>query len=278
MTGNTIITLVKKEVNDAFRNIWLLIFTAAYFLLVLGIPFILLLSLHLFGTEDVPGQIVVTALDVIPIVPLLPLLLGGIGIVGEREKGTMDHLLSQPVSRSEVFLGKYIGLLIASSFVILAGVGGASLLAFLFAPEGYPGSKIGTMLLLMLSLSTISLGVATLISSLTRSRAIAIGLSLFAWIFLTIIFELGLLDFIILAINGSPPALLTLSFINPIDITRIMAVIDTSPNINTLGPSGAEMVLIYGLNGAFYVLGIASIIWMVVPFFASWLIFARQDG
>jgi hypothetical protein len=47
---------------------------------------------------------------VIYLVPLIALILGYDAIVAERERGSLDLLLSMPITRFEVLLGKYTGL------------------------------------------------------------------------------------------------------------------------------------------------------------------------
>jgi Cu-processing system permease protein len=47
---------------------------------------------------------------VIYLVPLIALILGYDTIVGERERGALELLLTMPISRLEVLLGKYLGL------------------------------------------------------------------------------------------------------------------------------------------------------------------------
>lgn len=42
-------------------------------------------------------------------------------IVGDEEKGTLDLILSQPVSRTRLFLGRYLGFVTAISLILLIG-------------------------------------------------------------------------------------------------------------------------------------------------------------
>ncbi|MFN2291673.1 MAG: ABC transporter permease subunit [Anaerolineae bacterium] len=42
-------------------------------------------------------------------------------IVGDEEKGTLDLILSQPVSRTRLFLGRYLGLVMAVTLILLIG-------------------------------------------------------------------------------------------------------------------------------------------------------------
>ena len=269
---------MQKELVDSLRSVWLIVFTAVYALLVLGIPFILLLAFHLFGQEDLPARLTLVSVETVPIIPLLPLLLGALSIVGEREKGTMEHLLSQPVSKVEVFLGKFTGLFLANSFVVVAGVGIAGMFGYVFAPTGFNGTQYATTILLLVSLSVISLGLGILVSSFSRSRAVAVGLTLFIWFLLSILFELGLLEFILITISGESLLLVVLSLLNPIDVTRILAVMNTEPVTNRLGPSGAEMLRFFGFNGAALILIVTSIIWILAPVLISLWIFIHQDA
>jgi Cu-processing system permease protein len=49
--------------------------------------------------------------------------MGGSSISGERERGTLEHLLAQPLSRTALLLGKHAG--------VLASLTAATLLGFL---------------------------------------------------------------------------------------------------------------------------------------------------
>ncbi len=59
---------------------------------------------------------------VIYLVPLIALLLGFDAIVGERERGSLDLLLAYPITRGELLLGKYLGLALAMTLAMLAGL------------------------------------------------------------------------------------------------------------------------------------------------------------
>jgi Cu-processing system permease protein len=60
---------------------------------------------------------------VIYLIPLIALVLGFDAIVGERERGSLDLLLSMPITRFELLLGKYLGLAGALAFSTVAGFG-----------------------------------------------------------------------------------------------------------------------------------------------------------
>jgi hypothetical protein len=67
---------------------------------------------------------------VIYLIPLIALLLGFDAIVGERERGSLDLLLSLPITRLELLLGKYLGLAAALTLSTLAGFGLVAVLLY----------------------------------------------------------------------------------------------------------------------------------------------------
>ena len=65
-----------------------------------------------------------------PLIPLLALPMGAVSIVDERESGTLQYLLSNPVTKGEFFLGRAVGLLLATTSVIIIGFGAASVVVY----------------------------------------------------------------------------------------------------------------------------------------------------
>ena len=65
---------------------------------------------------------------VIYLVPLIALMLGYDAIVGERERGSLELLLSMPITRFELLLGKYLGTGRGAGLSTLAGFGLAGVL------------------------------------------------------------------------------------------------------------------------------------------------------
>ena len=61
------------------------------------------------------------------IVPLMALTIGAQSLAGEQERSTLTYLLAQPVTRLEVFLGKYLGLLLSLLASLALGFGIAGL-------------------------------------------------------------------------------------------------------------------------------------------------------
>src|SRR5512145_3359548 len=116
-----------KEIQEALRNRWVLATT----LLLAGLA----LTLTFLGSAPT-GNVGVNALDVVVVslssltiflLPLIALLISHDAIAGEVERGTMLLLLSYPVGRWQVLLGKFAGHLAILTFAISLGYGAAAL-------------------------------------------------------------------------------------------------------------------------------------------------------
>src|SRR5262249_46777785 len=118
---SNILIIARKEIQEGLRNRWVLATT-----LLLGA---LSLSLTLLGSAPT-GTVGVHPLDVtivslssltIFLVPLIALLISHDAIVGEMERGTLLLLLSYPVARWQVVLGKFAGHVSVLGFATLLG-------------------------------------------------------------------------------------------------------------------------------------------------------------
>ncbi|MCK4704719.1 MAG: ABC transporter permease subunit, partial [Gammaproteobacteria bacterium] len=120
--------LALKELRDGLRNRWI----AAAILLLGGLA----LALSMLGSAPT-GSIKASTLDIsvislaslsVYLIPLIALMLSFDTLVGEFERGTMMLLLTYPVTRWQVIIGKFIGHVIILFIAILTGYGGAALI------------------------------------------------------------------------------------------------------------------------------------------------------
>ncbi|MCB0155269.1 MAG: ABC transporter permease subunit, partial [Anaerolineae bacterium] len=112
MEPRIIAILLKKEINDSLNNRWFVLYAGAFTGLALLLSW---LSLSGGGSGYSGfagfGRTAASLVNlVLLIVPLMALTIGAGSLSGEQERGTLSYLLSQPVKRGEVLLGKYLGL------------------------------------------------------------------------------------------------------------------------------------------------------------------------
>lgn len=243
---NRILATAASEFRIALRNRWVAI------ALVLMAVFSLVLSLA--GSAPSGGlgvdrlSVIVASLTSLSVylVPLLALLMSFDAIAGEVERGTLPLLLTYPVARGEVLVGKLLAHLGILALAVLVGHGLAAGLAY-----GLDQTSIeGLPALWRLSWSSVLLGATFLgagyaVSSLARRPSGAAGLAIGLWLGLVVLYDLGLLAAVV-ADNGGwfttrafPVALLA----NPADAFRLFNLSASQATAAAAGVGGAAGVI-----------------------------------
>ncbi len=120
---NNVITISLKELQDARRNRWYLIYVLVFTGLSLALAWMGMTGLGDYGLAGF-GRTAASIINIVLlVVPLMGLTLGAISLAGERERNTLQYLLAQPVTQFEVLFGKYLGLAIALFSALVLGFG-----------------------------------------------------------------------------------------------------------------------------------------------------------
>lgn len=261
-----------KELRDRLRNRWVIVVTVVFALSALVIAYFGAAQQGQVGLRSTAYTIASLVSLVIYLIPLIALLLGFDAIVGERERGSLDLMLSMPITRSEMLLGKFCGLAAALSIAIVVGFGLlGGLLAWQAGAQAvlhYGGFMFSTLLL---GLSFLSL--AVMLSVFARDRARASGMAIALWFSLVLVYDLILLG-VLVASGGSvgSQALPVLLLFNPADVFRLL-------NIFSL----EDVKTLYGLSSVFpehlaspWLLGCVMAGWIVIPMFIATWRFGRK--
>lgn len=244
MTWHVIALIARKEVRDALRNRWFLIYTAAFAGLAHALSRLALDGASLAGFAGF-GRTAASLVNlVLLVVPLMGLTLGAASIAGERERGTLATLMAQPIARVDVLLGKLLGLGLALGAAIALGFGLAALTA---ASGGLAISAEIFAVLVQYSilLALVTLAVGLLISSASRRVGGATGVALAAWLVFVFLGDLGLMSSAI-TMHLRPSTLLALTLVNPLDAYKIATVSVLTGSLDVFGPAGAYAVLRLG--------------------------------
>jgi Cu-processing system permease protein len=268
--------LAGNEIRDGLRNRWV----AAIVLLLaaLALALALLGSAPSGSVRATPMSITVASLASLTVylLPLIALMLAFDALVGEIERGTLLLLLTYPVARWQVVIGKFIGhslILLAS---LLVGYGGAGLV--LQFTGGADAASWNAYLVLMASswlLGSAFIALGYLVSALVRERATAAGLAVALWLLLVVLYDLGLLG---LLLADSEQRLGTglvagLLLANPTDIYRIINL--TGTEAVSLLAGMAEAGRSAGFSPVLLVALLAA--WVVVPLALTVLRFQRKE-
>jgi Cu-processing system permease protein len=272
-----VLTIARKEIHQAIRNRWVLAAT----LLLAGLA----LSLTFLGSAPT-GNVGVRALDVVIVslssltiflVPLIALLISHDAIVGDMERGTMLLLLSYPVARWQVLLGKFLGHLAVLAFATCLGYGLAvgalaatgtridpdSLIAF--------AAMIGSSVLL----GAAFVAIGYLVSAFARDRGTAAGICIGLWLLLVLIYDMALLGALALdqGRNISATALNAMLLLNPTDAYRLFNLTGFA-NVSTFaGMAG----LAQSTSLTVPILLAALLCWTMVPLGFAALAFSRRE-
>lgn len=273
MDWENVLTLVQKELRDAFRNRWFLLYAVAFAGLSLALAWFSISGAGSYGVAGF-GRTTAGLINLILlIVPLMGLTLGALSLAGEREKGTLVYLLAQPISGAELLLGKFVGLALA----LAAALAGGFLLTGLLLAVGGGGGDYSvylTLLALTMLLALVGLSLGLLISAATRRAATAVGLALFAWLVLVYFGDLGLMG-TALVMQLDIGQLFGLALANPMQVFKIAAVLNLRDNLEVLGPAGIYAFRTYGA-GLWPLLVGLLLVWAVAPFLGAVAVFKRR--
>jgi ABC-2 type transport system permease protein len=221
---------------------------AVLFLGVMGFIFAGILESYNKEAQDLSPSFVFFSLFWLPVLFMVPLLTMKC-LAEERRAGTLETLLTTPVSTAEVVLGKFAASYALYLFMWLLTIG------FMFILDNYaqdarfldPGPLIGGYVFVAVSgLLFVSVGV--LASSLSRSQAVA-GVLAFALLFAIIVGTRLVSDLTVLQQEGFTRFRDTLDNVQVMshlqDFTR--GIIDTRQIVFYL--SGTALALIFSILG-----------------------------
>lgn len=274
---NAILTLAGKELRDGLRNRWIIGAT----MLLAALAF----ALALLGSAPAGGNLGVKPLAVtivslaslsIFLVPLVALLLSYDSVVGEVERGTMLLLLTYPLTRSQLLLGKVLGHSAIIAIATVVGYGGAGLAVGLGEGAADPQSWAAFALLLGSSvlLGAVFVSLATLASLLVRERGTAAGLAVGLWLLFVVVFDLAALGLLVAAQDKLSPGLFSaLLLLNPADVFRLVNLTGFDNVRSYSGMAGA--VADVSLPPALLLAVLGA--WIAAPLGAALLLFRRRE-
>jgi len=259
--------------REAIRAKWLIMFSAVFFFLALNVPLLVLLALRYLPPDYLERYLNYLVSLSFPFLPLLSLPVASASVVEERESGALQYVLSGPVSKADFLVGRAVGLLAATTAVVILGYGLAALGVFNVSSSKY--LLVGEIAAIGIALNAAMVGLALVISIMSRRKATALGVAVFLWFFFTVLSDLGQLS---LAVNLSagPSAVLPLVITNPVEISRVLAVLVIGGGAEQLGPPGLILTDLLGTSAAYYML-ISLASWVTASYAICFIVFSRQD-
>jgi Cu-processing system permease protein len=272
-----ILLIAAKEIQEGLRNRWVLATTLLLAALALTLTFL----------GSVPtGNVGVRALDVVIVslssltiflLPLIALLISHDAIVGEMERGTMLLLLSYPVGRWQVVLGKFVGHLAILAFATILGYGAAALALAATGAEisGESWVAFAAMVGSSVLLGAVFIAIGYLVSARVRDRGTAAGIAIGIWLLLVLIYDMALLGLLVADQGKFLPAgfVNVLLLLNPTDVYRMLNLASFANVSAFSGMAG----LAGGIALSPAMLLAALTAWALLPLALAVLAFSRRE-
>ena len=171
------------------------------------------------------------------LLPLLALSATGQVVNSSRDDGTLELLLSNPVSRTGYFVGTSLVRAVALTVPLLVAMPAMALFGALAFGQDVPwgflvrGMAVSTALLLCFT----ALGL--MVSTLVRNQAKALMLTMLIWVAGVMLIDSGLIG-LMLQWELPPSAVFALAALNPVQCARLALLSAAQPELSTFGPVG----------------------------------------
>lgn len=262
-TPGRLLPIVRKELRDAVTNRWLIAYAV-----LLGALGLAATASGLDSTSGLAiqafGRTTATLMNLcLLLAPLVAVLMGAGSVAGEQERGTLEHLLAQPLSRTGLLLAKHAGLLVALTTATVVGFLPAGVMIAAATDAGMIGHYLLFPAIAALAGAAMA-GIGLLISVTSRSAVQAQGTAVFAWFAFVLLYDLVLMGS--LAFSGLSPGWLAAMLVaNPVDAARVLGVLALEPDLYLLGPAGALLVARLSQGGAAALLLGTLAVWTMLP-------------
>jgi len=269
--------VARKEFRDGMRNRWALAIALVFGLLAVGIAYFGPAASGASGFASLAAT--QASLDSLAafLIPLIALLLAYDAMVGEQEQGTLLLLLSYPLSRVELLMGKFLGDGAILALATAMGFGAAAgLINLLTHPVGslVLWRAFGFFIVSATLLGLSFIAIAYLISVSVTERARAAGLALIAWFVFVLMFDMGLLGLLVATKGAVGRAVFPyLLLLNPTDVFRVANLTGLDSGHTYVGM--ADAVAGHHFSQAWLVA--VLVLWVAVPLGAAAWRFHRWE-
>ncbi len=244
--------ILKYSFFDLMRSRWSYVYFAFY--LLLGVVL-------LFLNNDLSKAVITLMNVIIVLVPLIGTIFGVMYYYNSKE--FTELLLAQPLKRSSIFLGQYLGVALSLSISLILGLG----IPFIFYGL-FESSAIWDFSLLLITgtfLTLIFTALAFNIALSNENKIKGFGYAILLWLFLAIIYD-GLFLMTLIMFEEYPLDKLSLigTMLNPIDLSRTLILLKLDISA-LLGYTGAVFKQFFGTSFGFFVSLTMLVFWVVLP-------------
>lgn len=256
--------ILKYSFYDLMRSRWSYVYLAFY--LLLGVVL-------LFLNNDLSKAIITLMNVIIVLVPLIGTIFGVMYYYNSKE--FTELLLAQPLKRSSIFMGQYLGVALSLSMSLIIGLG----LPFVFYGL-FRSSVIWDFSLLLITgtiLTFIFTALAFNIALSNENKIKGFGYAILLWLFLAVIYD-GIFLMSLILFEDYPLDKFSLigSMLNPIDLSRTLILLKLDISA-LLGYTGAVFKKFFGTNFGLILSFFVLSIWIFLPLLRIAISSKRKD-
>ncbi len=238
---------IRLEVQESLRSRWFHFYALVFFGLMVLLALTGVSESRVLGFTGLSRLLVTYIQITMAILPLFILVTTARSLVGDREAGNLEYMLSFPVSLSAWFWGKFLGrlmLVVAPIFAALI----AAVAYGAFRGHAIPWTHVALYAGLVSALAASFLGVGFFLSGVSRSTEIALGVSLVLWLVLVALLDLLLLS-VLIKTQVHPDLVVAIALANPLQSFRTASMILFDPQLILLGPASYVILDNFGVSG-----------------------------
>ena len=269
-----ILAMARIEALITLRNRWVLTATLIMLLFAVALTFAGSAPTGTLGVDMLTVSVASMTTLSVYLAPLLALMMAFDGIAGEADRGSLGLLLSYPVTRSEILIGKFLAHLAALAFAMIVGFGAAGALAATFDTVSAASLlALARLILTSILLGAVFLALGYMVSALAGSSTGAAGMCAGVWLVFVVLYDLGLLGALVADAGGwftetvFPWAMIA----NPADAFRIWNVASSDGVAMATGLTGAAASL------PPWAAPVSLLIWPVLALLAARHFFERLE-
>ncbi|MEB2780739.1 ABC transporter permease [Algoriphagus sp. C2-6-M1] len=195
------------------------------------------------------------------LVPLIGTIFGIMYYYNSKE--FTELLLAQPIRRSSIFIGQYLGVALSLSMSLIIGLGIPFSLYGLFQ-----SNEIWDFILLLVTgtfLTLIFTALAFNIALYNENKIKGFSYAILLWLFMAVIYD-GLFLMSLILLESYPLDVLSIgaTMFNPIDLSRILILLKLDISA-LLGYTGAVFQKFFGTAFGLLTSLLALSIWVIIP-------------
>jgi len=244
--------ILKYSIYDLLRSRW----SYVYFFFYLLLGFVLL-----FLNNDMNKAIITLMNIIIVLTPLIGTIFGVMYYYNSKE--FTELLLAQPIKRSKIFIGQYIGISLSLTLSLVLGLGIPFLAYGLFRSAAI--FDFGLLIVVGAFLNFIFVALAYNISLSNENKIKGFGYAILMWLFLAVIYD-GLFLISLVMFNEYPLDKFSLAatMFNPIDLSRILVLLKLDISA-LLGYTGAVFKEFFGTSTGMLSSLAMLFVWVILP-------------